>query len=176
VPTTIIDIIDTAVKIGLGATISGIATYSVTKYKQNKDAELAKTERKQKSLDLVAEQVEEFSHLALNYWARILDWTRRKNSNVIISETKEKELKTVKTDLFNSYKLLASAESKLLLMKEEEAQKLLRKYGEEFSEFFALVYVGDHGISVEEIQNWRLKILDLRKELFAELSTIYQKL
>jgi hypothetical protein len=39
------DIINTALKIGLGTTISGIATYSVTKYKHNKDSEIAKTER-----------------------------------------------------------------------------------------------------------------------------------
>ena len=171
-----LDIVDTAVKIGLGATISGIATYSVTKLKHNSDKHLSATQRKRESIDSVAEQVEEFSHICLNYWARILDWTRKKNAGNKKSETLESELKAVRVELFNSYKILASAESKLLLIGENKAQELLRSYGEELTKFYATVYIGDHGVTIDDIQLWRVTILGKRAELFKELSSIYAKM
>lgn len=45
-PATWLDIVDTVVKIGLGAVISGFATLSVTKYKFRSDKELASAQRR----------------------------------------------------------------------------------------------------------------------------------
>jgi len=173
VPTSWLDIIDTTVKIGLGAAISGIATYSVTRLKHKSDKELSTTNLKRESLNQVAEQVEEFSHICLNYWARVLDWTRKKQNGRTVNSTLESELKNIRSELFNSFKILASAESKLLLNNEQSAQELLRAYGEHVTKFYADVYIGDHGVSIEDIQNWRESILAQRENLFKELASVY---
>ncbi|XKH01133.1 hypothetical protein LG325_13760 [Marinobacter nauticus] len=173
---TWLDIVDTAVKIGLGAAISGIATYAVTRYKHVSDKSLEATQRKRDALSQVAEEVEEFSHISLNYWARILDWTRKRANGKSPNETQEQELRLVRTELFNSYKVLASAESKLLLMGEQEAQDLVRKYGEELTKFYSKAFVGDHGMSIDEIQGWREVILSGRIKVFNELSRVFKSL
>lgn len=175
-PSTWLDIVDTAVKIGLGAAISGIATYAVTRYKHTSEKSLAATQRKRDAISQVAEDVEEFSHICLNYWARILDWTRKQKAGKQPNETLEHELRHVRSELFNSYKTLASAESKLLLMGEQEAQDYVRKYGEELTKFYSKAFIGDHGMSVEEIQEWREVILSGRIKVFNELSRIFKQL
>lgn len=173
-PATWLDIVDTAVKIGLGAAISGIATFTVTKYKFQSDKLFASAQRKREALDQIAEHTEEFSHICLNYWARILDWTRKKKAGKSINETLEAELKRVRGELFSTYKLLAIAESKLLLLGEKEAQILLRQYGEELTKFYGTVYIGDHGVSIEDIELWRKNILEKRELVFNELAKLYQ--
>lgn len=173
-PATWLDIVDTAVKIGLGAAISGVATFAVTKYKYQSDKELASAQRRRESLDQIAEHTEEFSHICLNYWARILDWTRKKKSGKNVNETIESELKRVRGELFSTYKLLAIAESKLLLLGEKNAQLLLRQYGEELTKFYGTVFIGEHGVSIEDIEKWRITILEKRELVFNELSKLYQ--
>lgn len=173
---TWLSIVDTAVKIGLGAAISGIATYSITRYKQKSDKELKQVQRKIDSLDIIAEQTEEFSHVCLNYWARILDWSRKKEKSKPISDSLEKELKAVRTELFNSYKTLASAESKLLLMGENKAAELLRFYGEQLTRFYSTVFIGNHNVPISDIEEWRVLILSERELVFNELSRIYKSL
>jgi hypothetical protein len=174
VPATWLDIVDTAVKIGLGAAISGIATFTVTKYKFKSDKQFAATQRRKEALDQIAEHTEEFSHICLNYWARILDWTRKKKSGKVINETIEAELKRVRSELFSTYKLLAIAESKLLLLGEKHAQLLLRQYGEELTKFYGTVFIGEHGVSIEDIEMWRKIILEKRELVFNELAKLYQ--
>ena len=175
-PASWLDIIDTTVKIGLGAAISGIATYSVTSLKHKSDKELSAANTKRESLHSVAEQAEEFSHVCLNYWARILDWTRKKQLERPINKVLEAELSSTRIELFNSYKILASAESKLLLNGEQKAQELLRSFGEEVTKFYGKVYIGEHGVSIKEIEDWRTTILSKRQKLFNELAIIYKLL
>ena len=66
---TILQIIDTAVKIGLGALISGIAAYLVTKTTHREEARKLRSRRRSDLFEQVAEQVEEATHVALKYWA-----------------------------------------------------------------------------------------------------------
>jgi len=64
-PTTSLDVLDSAVKIGLGALISGIATYSVTKLQYRQGAQQNITTRKREIIEEAAENLErfnEFSH------------------------------------------------------------------------------------------------------------------
>ncbi|MFW1433713.1 hypothetical protein ACEV94_22605 [Vibrio parahaemolyticus] len=60
-----LEIIDTAVKIGLGALISGVTTWKVTKLQHKNDNEKLRRTHKLESLESVAEQVEIFSHDAM---------------------------------------------------------------------------------------------------------------
>ena len=55
-----IDIIDTAVKIGLGALISGIATYSVANLNHKKDLNKSLSNKKIEILEEISELAEEY--------------------------------------------------------------------------------------------------------------------
>ncbi|EPM6352512.1 hypothetical protein CGG83_10785 [Vibrio parahaemolyticus] len=172
---TYMEILDTAVKIGLGALISGVTTWKITQLQHKNDDEKQRRIRKLESLESVAEQVEVFSHDSMVYWARIVDYTRRKNSGSKLSDDFLKELNEARTNLDSSYKNLNSAESKLLLLGLSDSQQSLRTFGEAVSSFYAEVYIGDHGKSLDEVKLWREDILENRKIFFKKLNLAYVK-
>ncbi|MDF4946875.1 hypothetical protein P3568_23710, partial [Vibrio parahaemolyticus] len=172
---TYLEILDTTVKIGLGALISGVTTWKITQLQHRNDDEKQRRTRKMESLESVAEQVEVFSHDAMVYWARIVDFTRRKNSGSKLGDEFLKELSEARASLYRSYKNLNSAESKLLLLGLSESQRSLRAFGEAVSSFYAEVYIGDHGKPLEEVKLWREDILENRRIFFEDLNLAYEK-
>ncbi|AVH25897.1 MULTISPECIES: hypothetical protein [Vibrio harveyi group] len=98
---TYMEILDTAVKIGLGALISGVTTWQITQLQHKNDDEKQRRTRKLESLESVAEQVEVFSHHSMVYWARIVDFTHRKSSGSKLSDDFLKELNEARANLYS---------------------------------------------------------------------------
>ncbi|EKP0303540.1 MULTISPECIES: hypothetical protein [Aeromonas] len=171
--TTYLEILDTTIKIGLGALISGITTWRITKLQHRNDDEKQKKIRRIENLELVAEQVEVFSHHAMIYWTRIVDFTRRQENNIPHNEEQLKELRDARANVYGSYKNLNSAESKLLLLGLTESQQTLRSFGQAVSIFYAEIYIGNHGKSLEEVKKWREDLLENRRIFFKYLSLAY---
>jgi len=72
---SLIDVLDSAVKIGIGALISGIATYSVTRLKYREEARQHIDTRKREIMEKAAENLEtfnEFSHACSHSIACVL--------------------------------------------------------------------------------------------------------
>lgn len=91
--TELIDVIDTAVKIGLGALISGISTYAVTHLNHKKDKNKLLFERHLERVERATENVEEY----FEAWGALL---RRAGAMARRLEEKGKEL----SDLTESQK------------------------------------------------------------------------
>jgi phosphopantetheine adenylyltransferase len=73
---SLIDVLDTAVKIGLGALISGISTYWITRQKDKSDSVKEYERRHRTILEQVAEETEQVNHVYLKYWALVVEWLR----------------------------------------------------------------------------------------------------
>ncbi|HAT1544954.1 MULTISPECIES: hypothetical protein [Aeromonas] len=170
---TYLEILDTTIKIGLGALISGITTWRITKLQHRNDDEKQRKIRRFENLEHVAEQVEYFSHHSMIYWTKIVDFTRRQENNAEHSDEQLKELRDARTNVYGSYKNLNSAESKLLLLGLSECQQTLRSFGQSVSNFYAEVYIGEHGKSLNEVKLWREDILENRRIFFKYLSLAY---
>ena len=175
-PASWLDIADTAIKIGLGALISGIATYSVTRL--NHAHEVSKDYRAQarQLLEQVATQAEEASHCAMRYWSQITDWTRKRDNGVSIPEDYTASVKQTRKELYEAFRGLSSAEAQLLLLGETKAQELLRALGEQIGELYSRTHVGPHETPLAEVENWRLLILEERERFFNEISAAYKRI
>jgi len=125
---TWIEVVDSAVKIGLGALITGIIAFVLSTTQHRNDRKKSKVAREFEMLKEVAEKVESFNHVALKYWALATDWRRKLELDR--SLVKPKSLLDAQKDLFNSFSELTNAESLLLLFGYENAQIALRDYGE----------------------------------------------
>jgi len=66
---TYLDVIDTAVKVGLGAAISGVSAYWMARSKSRDDSRRERMVRHHDLLEKSAEQLENFSHIFFRYWA-----------------------------------------------------------------------------------------------------------
>ena len=171
---TYLEVIDTAVKVGLGALISGVSTYWMAKSKNRDDLRRERLLRHHGLLEKSAEQIENFSHVAMRYWALIVEWVRNRDQKLDLAPHRNEELTKTKAELFDAFSDLTSAESKLLLLGHTEAQKFLRNYGDLAKRMRRHAYDGNKSLTEPQMDEYRAQLLEAREKLFNELSRIYR--
>lgn len=173
---TYLDVIDTAVKVGLGALISGLSSYWMAKSKSQDDFRHEKIKRHHELLEDAAEQIEKFSHVLLRYWALMIEFVRTRQQNQEWAAEKLEELQKTKAELFGAYSELTSAESKFLLLGCREAQQSLRNYGDLAKRFRRYAWEGNSALTEAELDDYRHQLLESREILFTEVSSLYKSL
>ncbi|MDD8274357.1 hypothetical protein LAW15_09195 [Escherichia coli] len=174
-PATMLDIVDTAVKIGLGALISGIATYRVTKLNHEKDIEKSKQNRQRELLEEISSQAEDFSTSVLKYWAYMVEHVRYVERKKDAPEDLKERIDSAAKELFDKFSHLSSAEGKLILIGADKAQELVRDYGEYVKEFRRKAWQGNSSLTEANLDDYRSEILLKRKSLYKELKATYSK-
>ncbi|WP_407471148.1 hypothetical protein [Xanthomonas campestris] len=173
---TWLDVIDSAVKIGLGAVIAGISAFALSRSQHYREMTKAKVEREFQILKDVAEQTERLTQSALRYWSLTGDLHRSRRSSKALSAKKEADFTESKEALYNSFHELTSSEAKLLLLGKQDAQTALRTYGDMISSFRKSVISDSEPMSDAMIDTWRTNILQTRERLLAELHACYRDL
>jgi len=171
--TTSIEVIDTAVKIGLGSLITLAGTYVITRLNHDHENSREKRKRYFDALESVGADVEEVTHVALRYWALVVEWARNNKQSLGLTEKRQKELDNTKSELFDQFKNLTVAESKLLLLGLTEQADLLRHYGEFLKRMRRQHYDGKDGLSEQSMEHVREELLTKRAALFGSLSEAY---
>lgn len=169
-----LEIIDTAVKVGLGALISGVAAFLLEKGRREEVVARERMIRKNDLLERTAEQIEVFSHVVLRYWALMIELVRLRKQGGDFTEGRFEDVSKAKVDLFDAFKELTSAEAKLMLLGHINAQKLLRTYGDSVTIMRRSAYEGNMELKEEHMLKFRLEILKARENLFNELSSVYK--
>ena len=169
---TWIEVVDSAVKIGLGALIAGVIAFLLSSTQHRNELRKAKVEREFEMLKEVAEKAENFNQTALKYWSLSSDWRRR----LAIDSSIEKpiELSIAQNDFFDSFKELTKAESLLLLFGYGNASLKVREYGESIIDFYNRVKNIDLPFNSSDASNYRKSMIDKRSELFSLLNEIYK--
>ena len=169
---TWIEVVDSAVKIGLGALIAGVIAFLLSSTQHRNELKKSKVEREFEMLKAVAEKVENFNSITLNYWAFATDWRRR----LVLDSSlpKSNGLLDAQNKLFDSFSDLTKAESLLLLFGYSSAQIKLREYGETVISFKKRVECVDIPFDPNDTTNYRKSMIDKRSELFILLNDIYK--
>jgi hypothetical protein len=128
--TTGLDVLDTAVKVGLGALLSAGGAYLLAARTQRKEGERERTRRRRELLESVADDVVGFSSTFLAYWARSADAAAKRREGKAPTKEAMKRLIDSRNELFDAFGRLTSAQGRLLLLGEKQAQTLLRDFGE----------------------------------------------
>ena len=167
-----IEVVDSAVKIGLGALIAGVIAFLLSSTQHRNELKKAKVEREFEMLKEVAEKVENFNHIALRYWALSSDWRRR----LILDSSIEKpnELSVTQNEFFDSFKELTKSESLLLLFGYKDASVQVREYGDLIRDFYNRVKDTSKPFEINDATSYRKSMIDKRSELFSLLNEIYK--
>lgn len=171
---TWVEVVDSAVKIGLGALIAGVSAFLLARSQFGHELRKTKVSREFELLKDIAEKVERFTHSALKYWALSADWHRARRSH---PEAKKSEtMLSTQKELFSQFNELTSAEAFLLLLGEKEAQQQLRAYGEHVMVYRRQASRSAEPLSDSEIDDYRKYILRSRESFFTRLNEIYGRL
>jgi hypothetical protein len=174
VPTTWIEIADTAIKIGLGAAISGASAFLINRQSHNKSLEKENHSRNKETLESVTLSIEELTHTLLKYWSYILEWAKNNEKGVQASKEKTDSITELRGDIFNLFKGLTNSEGRLLLIGCVEQQKKLREYGTLITEFYRYASRNNEEMQSSELEVWRSKILETREQLYSSLNKSYR--
>jgi len=169
---TPIDVVDSAVKIGLGALISGLATYWLAKTIHAKTIEKERAAHKRELLEAITEQVARFDQFALDYWEKLTNWLAFAPPNEGPSEALKTQLTKLEDQIKDGFKDLKSAEAKLLLFGETECQKLLRDYGT-FVRIYREDVITSRTLDVIELKEYKEEFQQKREKFLNKLSQIY---
>ena len=130
---TSLEILDTAIKIGLGALITAIATYINQRSNQKAILNKEHLDNNHKAITQMSIDIEDITHSLLKLWS-IFDFNT-KNSNYIPKEVINK-LSHLREDIFRETKLLTKNEGILLLYNHLDQQQILREFGDLASNFY----------------------------------------
>ena len=164
---TLLEILDTSIKIGLGALITGVIAYF--NQKANISASVAKENLlyNRNLLTSISKDVEEINHLILKMWA-IFEFEAKQES---INKAKITErLDPLRTSLFNDFNLLSKNEGLLFLHGYLEQQEKLRFYGELLGKFNSYSLFRNGSVDTQSTTEYRTKILESRKDLYQSLN------
>lgn len=170
---SLLEVLDTAVKIGLGAAISGLATHLHARWANRREEGRERYDRRVQSLEFIAEHVEDFTHDALMYWALITDWGARTSKSESVPPEKLLQIEESKKSLFVGFKHITVSEARLLLLGELKAQKLIREYGDTVVKLAKKAWVGGPPLSRADADTCRQDILNARSLFFTEMSRLY---
>ncbi|MGE8595815.1 MAG: hypothetical protein ACN6NY_11335 [Acinetobacter faecalis] len=169
---TLLEILDTAIKIGLGALITGIITYfnqkANLKAQQNKENK----EFNRNLLTKISSDIEEINHLILKIWA-IFDFEIKKP--VLDKEVISDRLSPLRENLFDDFNLLSKNEGLLLLYDYKDQQEILRRYGELVGAFNSYTCFRKESVSIEKTAEYKANILETRKQLYQSLNKAIPK-
>ena len=173
---TFLDVLDSAVKIGLGALIAGASAILLSRSQHHRELTRARIDREFEILKDVAEQTERFTQAALKYWALAADAHRARRQEKPLSERKAANLAEINDAMFNIFHELTSSEAKLLLLGKRDAQRASRSYGETIIAFRRSAMSETEVMSDPVIDTWRTSILTTREQLLDELHKCYREL
>lgn len=173
-PTTWIEIVDTAVKIGLGAVVTGIATSVNNSQSHTRSLQKDKLAKNVEMLERVTLSIEEVTHTLLKHWAHIVEWAKINERGDEVSEEKAKLITEYRTELFHLFKGLTNSEGMLLLLGYTKQQRKLREYGALIAEYHRYASRNNELIRASELEAWRVKILDGREGLYRVLNRAYR--
>ncbi len=165
-------IIDTSIKVGLGALIAGGMAWVATRHNSSQPTAV-KQQRRLELLEGVSADVGNVNHVFAKYASLAIESTRFGSR---WPEARREELERVNLELVREFKKLADAEAKLLMLGEKAMEKTLRLYGAKIALFRKEVYVGRKDISDNDIVKFKADISHYREQFYDILSRKYDRL
>ena len=166
----VLNILDSAVKIGLGACITAISGYLVLR--QNQKGQIASEYRaeKRKHIGDLLEAIGYVSDRALDYWSYINDREINTSRGIKMPEDIEKQLYESQRKFHASFKKITLSEGKYFVVADEEKYDELIQYAEFLAQFHSNSVRG----TCVNLKEWPSQEKELRKKLLKSIREVYE--
>ena len=175
---TWIDVADSAVKIGLGALIGWLATYSTARLTQKHEIAKEQRARRRELVEGVATQIESYFVQIYTAFAYIQARHKEIESSGSVSESFLKKYKEAIEPLGTSIDLAEGAEAKLLLLEQTECAKKVRELyqlSDKYTQTLLHSYDGAKNFPINELEKIAGQIRNIPRDLLNELAKSYDK-
>lgn len=164
-------ILDTSIKVGLGALICGFCVWLSNK--RPGEPTLKRNHRRLEILESVSLDVGNINHLFAKYSSLVIESIHYQGR---WPQARRDELQKVNAELVKEFRKMAHAEANLLMLGEKNLETTLRLYGAKIAHFRKQVYTGRQDITEQEVINLKQDIAKLRETFYDLLSKKYDRL
>lgn len=175
-----IDVADTAVKIGLGALITGVFTYLGVKTSKSSEKQKFMLEHKTKLLEQISDDVEIYFRSLDSYIAKVAGITKRQKQNNEegndFSVTQRKFIFERDQVLVKGWAYQNSAISRLRLVKADDAVKAISKVSSLEKELRDRIVFDKEVPAYDEVVGLRKRVSYQKKEVHKALADFYEGL
>lgn len=172
---TPIDVVDSAVKIGLGALVSGLATYWLARANHYKTVEKERAQHKRDMLEVIAQQVASYDQVVNKHRSVAVNWLHFSPEAEPMSDVKREEVTKLEAEFFEIKKEIVNAEARLLLLGEMKSYEILREYVSK-ALLIRLDLIARREVTVDRMRNYKEDIRQRREAFFSELSNVYKRI
>jgi len=170
---TWIDVVDTAVKIGLGALIGGGISYMLARLEHTKSAKLEFSKRRFETLQSAFEEISDFSSAISLYWADLNNGIFKREKGTL-SDEEITEIEKAEKELYQKFLVLGRARTKLELYAESESVKELDSFRSVAEKFFRNGTIRNKGYSQKDMANTKNDLIEKRSKVMESLSNAYR--
>ncbi|MCG7560834.1 hypothetical protein [Pseudoalteromonas sp. McH1-42] len=176
-PTEVIDVIDTAVKIGLGGIITGITTYAVTSKNHKNEKDKYLLEHKYKTLESCAEKMDEFFDAWMGLLTKVGGISRHMENEgkeyTDISKKRWDSIKEKDAALVESWGSKSYAISRFRILGAENIVEAIKKTNTPHNSLREKVIFGKTVLSHDEFKEFRTELNQIKKDVHAAISKFY---
>lgn len=169
----LIVILDTSIKITLGAMIAGLSGYWLSGMRTKQNRAQQRLDHQRDLLEGIAQQAEQVHHVFMKYFELMNEYMNATKNRYDWPQSRRSELYLVLDELVHSFNELTAAESKLLLLNEKPLYKSLRKFRSKVIFFRRHFYIDKKDLSEQEAQDIKREVSKLREQFFDALSHRY---
>jgi hypothetical protein len=177
VPKEILDVLDTAVKIGLGATISGLTAFFVGRSNHKNEKNKFLLEHRLRTIESATEGFEEYFKSSTRFISQVSGIERkRKNSGKTGVPYSANEIKAIRArngELIESWKSRDIAVSKLRLLSAHEALDVFTEINEIEKTFRDCIIFEGLTPNYEEIEAAKNNLKERIKEFHKKIADFY---
>lgn len=166
---TALQVVDSAVKIGLGALITAVSGYLVLKRTQRGQIAAEYREEKRQTIGDLTEAIGRMSHRALDFWSYLNDREINKGRGVQMPEDIEERLNDSQRQFHASFEKLTRVEGKYFVIAGEVKYQQLIEYGRLLAQFHLEGAFG----TVRDLPTWPNREKKLREALLASIKEVY---
>lgn len=162
------DMLETIIKILIGAAIGGSAVYFPLRAKLQQQ-ERSRSHRRLSILEEVSKHVGKVSHVFSKYSSLINEIGAHRDR---MSLKQQQELDTLSNELVEVYEEVSIAEAKLLMLGEKRLEKAMKLYSGKMAQFRKQFYPGRYE-SAEDLAVAKKDISKMREQFYDVLSERY---
>ncbi len=170
---TWVEVADTAVKIGLGAIITGIISLIMYTLQSRQSKKAHTKEIKERILEEVIELTNKFNKSAMVYLASRANAAWKLENNKQLTAEEEMNLKDLDKQLFQDFTIISTCKAKLALIGAQKAKEELVNFKIAVDKFFKIARLSNEGCTEAKLVELRGKIEIAMGKFHDELSIAF---
>ncbi len=169
------EIVDTTVKIGLGALIAGVAGYMANSANHKHAEKEIYVQKRRDYLDKAIEILNDFHKRYVRYRTKVHNAVDRRDLKIENTTEQESELENLYVDLMDAFEHFVDAEGYILAINEKGLHETMYSYMEQISTLSNELWYGN----IEQLKSTRIDEINTtirreRRAFLLKLSKAYQ--